>query len=306
LIVPLLNLESEVPKADLGDGFSLSPFTDTERSDALRLGKSVPMWEELLTPALLRRAQVKLRKTFMLPPGQSPETDEMRESIGYVVGALRLHKRGDVGTWAEFSRAPIEASYAGGYLEEYRVRRGGTTYAFLAADVPAVVALAEGLRDARVKSLAIALRRFNLVYARDLHEDRIIDLSVSLEASLLAGIEEELTYRLAIRGAALLAAVRRPTETHTLLDTLYFARSKIVHEGRDLFDKDTRNPIAKRARRLETFFPGMELHEFSGHCEECVRDVLKAYIGHLRDGKSLGQINSDLDVRVLERLAPSA
>src|SRR6266436_5573922 len=77
--------------------------------------------------------------------------------------------------------------------------------------------------------LSVGLRRFNQSYERRIPEDQIIDLTIALESTLLADRDEELTYRLAVRGAALLADVGTPWEPRkgrALLTTMYDVRSR--------------------------------------------------------------------------------
>lgn len=300
LTVPLLNLTTPFATT-LTNGFELSPFTSEEQIILLTWGQSVPMWDELLTPPLFKRASAKLNKSFMLKPAQSPETDEMRADVGRVLTALRLYKSGDVGAWSEFTRASDSNTFAGGYFDEYRVRRGGTAYNFLDSDVTSTIQLINMLQSGAEQQLAIALRRFNQAYSRELHEDRIIDLSIALEGSLLANVEDELTYRLALRGAALLSGIMHPLKTKTFLEAMYFVRSKIVHEGWNLFDHGKQNPLLKRIKRLQQadLFPDMHLYEFSQYCENIVRDILKVYIARIHAGKSLIEVNSDLDNQII-------
>jgi hypothetical protein len=61
--------------------------------------------------------------------------------------------------------------------------------------------------------MQIPLHRFNQTYSRQSGEDTISDLTIALESFLLPEIREELQYRLSMRGAALLAALRNPLET---------------------------------------------------------------------------------------------
>jgi excisionase family DNA binding protein len=52
------------------------------------------------------------------------------------------------------------------------------------------------------------LQRFNQTHAGTSDDDRIIDTAVALESTLLYGIDDELTHKLALRGATLLG--RKP------------------------------------------------------------------------------------------------
>src|SRR5262249_54125864 len=80
-------------------------------------------------------------------------------------------------------------------------------------------------------SLDIAIRRFNLSYARGTSDDRLIDFAIAYEAAVLHGLKDELRYRLAVRTAALLRETHKPDLTFTFMKQFYDVRSKVVHEG---------------------------------------------------------------------------
>jgi hypothetical protein len=72
-----------------------------------------------------------------------------------------------------------------------------------------------------------------LAYERVLPEDRLIDYAIALEALLLRGDEhQELAYRLALRGSALLGETPDArVEIFSRLRTAYSIRSDVVHGG---------------------------------------------------------------------------
>jgi hypothetical protein len=103
--------------------------------------------------------------------------------------------------------------------------------------------------------LSVGLRRFNQSYERNIPEDQIIDLTVALESTLLADRGEELTYRLAVRGAALLANVGTPWElrkSRALLATMYDVRSRIVHGGQQLSDQSVNHFILSHIPQFQS------------------------------------------------------
>ena len=142
--------------------------------------------------------------------------------------------------------------------------------------------------------MTVALRRFNQSYDRDTFEDKIIDLTIALESTLLAGLEDELKYRLAIRGAALLANMWEPQKSQLLLKTIYDVRSSIVHNGMQLNDP-------KMEKLMINALPGQtEPNGFFLSCENIVRDTLRTYINRLSKGQSLEQLNDDLEKYVIK------
>ena len=147
--------------------------------------------------------------------------------------------------------------------------------------------------------MTLALRRFNQSYHRTLLEDQIIDLTIALESSLLTREKgEELSYRLSLRGTALLAqrGAWEPDKSQALLKVMYDIRSKIVHDGRLLSDLE--KDIKKKLQHV-----GISTREFPQQCEDIVRDVLKEYV--LREeatGQSMEQINEGLDKSIVQSL----
>jgi|SRR5579864_531934 len=159
---------------------------------------------------------------------------------------------------------------------------------------------AEGWRMEDVPQVA-TVPILNLVSASNLRIspslDRIIDLTIALESLLLADASDELKYRLALRGAALLRKHRDPREVNALLLALYDVRSAIVHEGKHLYEPN------KAFKRLGTSLPGVQPKDLPSVCEELTRQVLRTYIARLLTGARIKQINKALDSDIVGNLA---
>lgn len=79
-------------------------------------------------------------------------------------------------------------------------------------------------------SLRISAARMVDSGTRDRDDDAIIDLSIGLESLLTAGIEDELSYRLSLRGSRILSIEgEKRKESFDGLKNLYSIRSKLVH-----------------------------------------------------------------------------
>ncbi len=84
------------------------------------------------------------------------------------------------------------------------------------------------------QSLRVGIRWLNhLLCSLGTYEDHLIRAAIVLESTLLQGVNDELKYRLRLRGARLLDG-RDRKESYLLLGVLYDHRSKIVHEGKNL------------------------------------------------------------------------
>ena len=84
----------------------------------------------------------------------------------------------------------------------------------------------EIVKKVKNKSTYIAMDYLHKCYNTNTPYDRIINLAIILESTMLAGRNEELNYRLFLRTSALLGR-----DVKELLETFYIIRSDIVHNG---------------------------------------------------------------------------
>lgn len=211
--------------------------------------------------------------------------------------AMRLLKSGDVGARMMYYRSSLEhEEFTGGSGMHFHVREfTQNAYTLQADEAASLLSLIALLRGAP-RSLDVGLGRFNQSYSRQSGEDRVIDLTIALEGSLLADINQELRYRLALRGATLLRNERKPQEAYALLLALYDARSAIVHEGKLLHELD------KKLKPLAAHFSGFQPQNLPSLSEDVTRQLLKAYLTRLASGETLGSVNARLDSELVENL----
>jgi Apea-like HEPN len=106
------------------------------------------------------------------------------------------------------------------------------TAAELAAlpDVVRSVSKASSTKEGKVALLA--LRRLSLAGLRDSSDDTMVDACIGIEA-LLSENSTDLTYKIAVRGAAVIGARPErafgPQEAFTMLKHVYARRSELVH-----------------------------------------------------------------------------
>ena len=107
-----------------------------------------------------------------------------------------------------------------------------------------LAALPEVVRSARNadKATRLALRRLSLAGLRDDHDDMLVDACIGIEA-LLSDESADLTYKIAMRGAAALAASPLgPQKAFDMLKRVYQRRSELVHgtglDKKAIFDLD--------------------------------------------------------------------
>jgi hypothetical protein len=297
VIAPLPGFASAVEMIEFTPDLKLLPLTP-ELKTAL-CGAS-PFGSSLMPASEFANSHFRLSATYVT---DSPQNSDSRSlvDIERAVLALRLLKAGDVGIRAYFDRLQIRL-LQGGYTTAGSTGMwpgtewGRRPYELALADVPTLLSLYEQLtrleRARRLTTLDTALRRFQLTYTRLADEDRLIDLTIALECTLLYGIRDELSYRLAMRGAALLAAERDPEETYRFLRSMYEARSAVVHEGKHLRD------VAKNKE-----IGGRPYHEAVEELESIVRATLRALLAALERGESsLRQIADALDTQLVRSL----
>lgn len=206
------------------------------------------------------------------------------------VSALRLALVGSVGAAATRERFVPKPSFISGSIvqdpppslttwtsagdavfDQSAARKAGALYRRLLLGVPT--------------GFDMALRRFSQSFERRTAEDAIVDLTIALEATLLHGQNTELTYRIQVLGAALLR--HEGSGVAPKLKQLYSVRSKIVH-GASLLSDVVKN---------------VQPNAFVNEMRSLVGTVLCAYLAKLAVGKSMDEVNRDLETGVITTLA---
>ena len=189
--------------------------------------------------------------------------------------------------------------HGGTGLNDFQIDYFGTEYSLDESESAPLIALYDLLKKGRtryVEPLRVAIGRFNQSYNRRKAEDKLVDFVIALESSLLSGLSDELSYRLGLRGAILLAETEDPVYTAAFLQAVYEIRSKIVHEGRGLFE------LVSSLKKLKKIAPQIDIGQIPQICEDMVRKILKKYLALLSSGRQLSEINADLDNQILVRL----
>jgi hypothetical protein len=139
--------------------------------------------------------------------------------------------------------------------------------------------------------LEVALHRFGFADSPRHPEDTLIDLTIALEATLLAGIRDELSYRLAMRGCVLLEETDKPQEVCELLKAAYSARSKVVHGG-ERFSAMKPNDLAGRPQ-----------NEFLDSLRSLTHRVLVHFADRAIVGEDPAAAATQLDRRIVEAVS---
>lgn len=297
VIVPLLNFEGDFDVVSLSDHLRIVPMTVDEKSkylDPMSTDRTAYTVRQL--QGLTHKAEYSYRTDSPIESHRSPAVP----TIERLLTALRLHKEGDVGalSYKDAIRDDMIGSFgAGGSLSDYwlPLERSAMKYRISEDEVGALTVIMKMLEQCEKRrgysDLAVPLRRFNQSYSRERDDDRLLDLTVVLESSLLFGDTVELSYKIALRAAAILRNRADPTEVFAVFRDLYKARSAIVHSG-----KGPRELEKKLTRSLP-------VGEFCALVTKYIRMILCEYLQRTAAGETVKQITDGLDEEVVRQIA---
>lgn len=290
-IVPLLGFSSDTLPIELTSEAAIERICDADLVRLLSSGIAIswrpplPNGTVFLTaaeaPVGLRIVRHLLRAvgaTVSIPASTKhwEETNDLAEAV---LVALRLFKSGRVAAsgFVEFHEGwPLGASTMFGTLRDFPPpsRPGRLAYNLSISDAHDFAAFFSRFHKAATAApevVGFATRRFAYALDRTRAEDQILDLMIAAEALLLTGLNAELSYRLALRGAFFLghdAASR--AQLHAFLANAYDVRSKIAHGTR---------PKPSKLRRLDGT-PCADLPAFVDELAGVVRAALLRAIDH--------------------------
>jgi hypothetical protein len=289
---PLIRMQAPMDPISVA-GVELSYFTPEEKSQ---------LWTEFMIDMVSRRAYSEsFLKLTISTDGDPVSQQKGTTSLLRALTALRLLKPGAAGAIVFLSFPALPTTY--GWISASTPREAEAEprvlYELRDSDVPQLQRIAELIakrQDERsLGPLEIALERFNFSYGRASAEDRIIDLAIALEATLLGGSASgEQSYRLALRGAALLAPDRPPRETSRFLKAMSEVRNGIVHGGLKVMEIDD---AKLRGTGIAT------MAEIPDVVENLVRAVLLTYLERVGPSASVRTVNADLDDALLGALS---
>lgn len=297
-IIPLVNFESEVNRADFLNGYVLEPLTEEE----LRLISEEPIRHSFRTS---RWEQIRHKLTTEIPRRPEHTQDGQLvtlQSAVEIIQAMRLCHPGDIcgPIFVDYSSSSARWT-SGGVMP---VMYLGSPYQFKEGDVHLVVGQLSLLTTSRCRAdnrLTSALGRFNDTYGRNRLEDRIVDCFIALESCLTPEAAGEIGFRLALRSAAILSSSERPEVIRRLISAGYDARSKIVHGGlsmKQLFDnRDFKTKQLRPLKRIQGLDPDADCitpMSFAGDLIECLRSILRTVI------QEMNRLNMDAQELVAE------
>lgn len=295
ITVPLWGIKSDLAELVLDNSVKICAFSPDEKTR---------LWQDFLVDFGLANIFTYASADYCLNITESsarpvPSTLEpLLHAARLAMSALRLPHDGEVfagPTFAELLPPKITKPTFSEVPYELQLHRGpfAARYLLKPDDSELVSDLFRNLRAClpdNTGPLSLALRRFNLSYAREAPDDQIIDLAVALDASLLADADRDRAYKLLVRGTALLAGTPEVDEHSATLAALYSARNKLVH--------GSKNFLELNKKELKQIDPTMLLTR----TKAVVRTVLANYFHRIAAGSTLKSINNELDELVLKRV----
>ena len=145
------------------------------------------------------------------------------------------------------------------------------------------------------QAMKISLDRFNMCCQRSNAEDRIIDMVICLESSLLCDVSDELQHRLCMRAAQLCCRTKKPKNTYKFFKLLYEIRSKIIHNGKRFNDP-------KVQKMFERSPDNIKQDKFLDEIENLVRIILQELLKRLGHISKLEDVCKEIDSKIISSL----
>ena len=292
---PIFNFDTTIKSIKLTDFVSIVPFTNRKKAEII--DAAGPFGRNLHIQNYAESSHVAVLRALSGSSAKDKRkeiTKDARHALQAAITSLRLAKTEMIGTMGFISVPKLTMEYGASinplegydlpthsiFRPRYELNHESTSvfrrnYRMLCDDNFLVW-----------NSLMLPIRQFNRSCQREREEDKILDYTIALESVLLRDVGEELSYRLALRGANLLRRTRDPKTTFDRIRCLYKIRSYIVHEG-----QTSRGP--KAAKAIKNI--GMQPHQFMQSLEVLVRDLLQEIIRRIHKGTTLKTLCIELD-----------
>lgn len=277
---PISGLKMEAEKLEISSELSIVKITEAERNGLISPPSASPFVQmasasQVFAFEFFKELHKIIGRTDPAIPQEHP-----LEAIKYIFSEIckvfRLFKKGSLGfnhLWVQNLLLPIEGiSSTFDHAEAIRLY---DSYTLTNEDVPEFLALYDRIKRTSPKHVEAALRRFNFGCERRNSEDQLIDFMIAFEAILL-GDQQELKYKLALRGSALLG--KTPAEKRLIFDelrTAYDQRSKIVHGNKpDAQVKvgEEKIPFAELVNRVEELLrSAIKQYPYESRLEETIK-----------------------------------
>lgn len=289
-VIPLVNFSMDNREIQLSNGYSIIPFTKEEK--AMIWNKM--RWSSFISINSFEKCEYKIFRDI---------TSVVNVNGGFldVLTSLRFLKKEEIAApiiisesnWLsrlEFADATYNRQFRlpelvilfkDPIVDKYILKPADE------ANLNKLIDIFSRLREnGKYKQVKTALNWFNDSYNYEDIETKIICYAIVLESTLLYGIDDELTYRLAVRGSVLLNNKHNPDEIYKTLKNFYKIRSKIVHEGQSL--GDIKPELQSPEGRIK----------YSQEINELVREILIAILDQLDQKADLQTLLKDIEMKI--------
>jgi hypothetical protein len=235
---PVTGLKMETEKLEIDPNLAIVRVSEQEKEEFL---SEIPAFYPINSTATTHDSALEYFQEYpkIIGDHDTPFTEHPLEAVkrkfAELCSALRLFKQGSLAfnhIWMQNTTFSLEG--IGPTHNPYSAPRLFDSYTLLNAEIADFLAFWQTYRQAvnnPLKRLPGAISRFNFSYERYRPEDRLVDYVVAFEG-LLLGDQQELRYKLALRGAALLSETA--TERKAIFEELseaYKQRNNVVHGG---------------------------------------------------------------------------
>lgn len=263
IVIPIALTKFQVDEFVLDEHISIERIPDLlQKSRFLDEFDTIGVHETVLgaaTHALrLKGWELNLNEGYFANFGKGSIADYPVDHVDNFFSALRLVSKIPSGYaqviyepigWAKAFKTDLPYIYRGPYVRKYPLIFEQNYWnhedlpAITEADLLEVKKLYSSLMSSGKNQLKIASRRLNACYLRETEEDSILDATIALEALLAGNSKSEISYRLALRLAAISALIdgyeHSPLEIFESIKKIYDFRSAVVHGSSKLDKKRT-------------------------------------------------------------------
>ncbi|MDJ0677183.1 MAG: HEPN domain-containing protein [Calothrix sp. MO_167.B42] len=307
VVAPIVGIRADSYPLTINDELTIEKL-DIETKNRLLNVFTVPF--EI---SYLEKAECCLKVKKNLKRGQALNNAKQDLMVRAFLTAARLYKEGDAAIFRAYT-FPVEPEYflgkptgitSGKIFNDYYLPRDlwdnvqiNNDYVLSSEDVDNLSKLYQQCKnvisgEGIFQALQIPLNRFHMTYTRESDDDKVIDLAIVIESTLLNGIKDELSNRIGLRGATLLGNSADPFKVRDLLKTLYDVRSKLVHEGKTINNQASDGKI-KNKYDVDDFIP-----ELKG----VVRMILVEYLKRMSGNVKIKAISDGLENELLHYIA---
>lgn len=299
---PIYNFRSSIQSIKLNEFVSIVPFIDEKKTE---LFEAVgPLGKGFDIQSFAEATHVAMQKAVgdQCNEKRRKEIDEScRKALQAAITSLRLIKSEMVGTTGFIRITRISRAGDAGFspLESYDIPMHSIFRGKYEFDPDEsryfrrIYRMLSHNQFTVMNRLKLPLQQFNRSCQRQREEDKILDYTICLESTLLGDLDDELSYRLALRAAKLLRSSRRPSETFEVMRCLYKLRSAIVHSNESWGSPK----MLKTIKKLN-----IGTHDYMRSLDCVMREMLCEIIRSIHEGNSIGSLCKRLDTEIVEAI----